>query len=88
MNVIVDEELLEEARRASGEKTYSGTINKALAELARLERLDRGLRRLQEFGDDYFMPGYLEMLDAEEANQRVAANERRVLKKAARRGTR
>ena len=29
-NVIVDEELLEKARLATGERTYSATINKAL----------------------------------------------------------
>jgi Arc/MetJ family transcription regulator len=38
MNVMVDEELLERARRHLGEKTYSGTINRALDKLTRQER--------------------------------------------------
>lgn len=33
--LMVDEELLEEAIRLSGEKTYSGAVNRALAELVR-----------------------------------------------------
>lgn len=34
-NVIVDEELLEKARAATGERTYSATINKALNTVVR-----------------------------------------------------
>lgn len=34
-NVVLDEELLEEAQRLSGQKTYSGTIELALRELVR-----------------------------------------------------
>jgi Arc/MetJ family transcription regulator len=34
-NVVLDESLLQEARRLSGEKTYSATIMKALNELVR-----------------------------------------------------
>ncbi len=37
-NVIVDEELLEKARVALGERTYSATITKALEELVRESR--------------------------------------------------
>lgn len=35
MNVIVDEELLERALRVTGERTYSGAINRGLKELVR-----------------------------------------------------
>jgi len=34
-NVVLDEALLEDALRRSGEKTYSATINRALRELVR-----------------------------------------------------
>ena len=34
-NVVIDEDLLEEAVRLSGEKTYSRTIERALTELVR-----------------------------------------------------
>ncbi|HKE83063.1 MAG TPA: type II toxin-antitoxin system VapB family antitoxin [Vicinamibacterales bacterium] len=34
-NVVIDEDLLEEAVRVSGEKTYSRTIERALTELVR-----------------------------------------------------
>jgi Arc/MetJ family transcription regulator len=34
-NVVIDEELLEEAVRVSGERTYSRTIERALQELVR-----------------------------------------------------
>jgi Arc/MetJ family transcription regulator len=34
-NLVLDEELLEEATRVSGEKTYSGAVQKALREYVR-----------------------------------------------------
>jgi hypothetical protein len=34
-NVVLDEQLLEEAVRLSGERTYSGTITRALQDLVR-----------------------------------------------------
>jgi Arc/MetJ family transcription regulator len=34
-NLVLDERLLEEATRLSGEKTYSGAVNRALGELVR-----------------------------------------------------
>lgn len=43
-NVVLDEELLEEAVRVSGEKTYARTIERALTELvqrARAQRIER-----------------------------------------------
>jgi Arc/MetJ family transcription regulator len=37
-NVVLDEQLLEEAVRVSGEKTYSRTIERALSEMVRQAR--------------------------------------------------
>ncbi|HKU43995.1 MAG TPA: type II toxin-antitoxin system VapB family antitoxin [Polyangiales bacterium] len=37
-NLVLDEELLEEATRLSGEKTYSATVQLALRELVRRAR--------------------------------------------------
>lgn len=42
-NVILDEELLEKARQALGERTYSATISKALAEIVRVSNLKQTL---------------------------------------------
>jgi Arc/MetJ family transcription regulator len=38
-NLVLDGEVLEEARRISGAKTYSETVNKALSELVRLHKM-------------------------------------------------
>jgi Arc/MetJ family transcription regulator len=38
-NIVLDEDLLEEATRISGEKTYSATVNLALRELIRLRKI-------------------------------------------------
>jgi len=34
-NLVLDAEILEEAQRLSGERTYSATVNRALVELVR-----------------------------------------------------
>jgi Arc/MetJ family transcription regulator len=34
-NLVLDEQLLERATRLSGEKTYSGTVNRALEDFVR-----------------------------------------------------
>lgn len=39
-NVVLDEQLLEEAVRISGEKTYSRTIERALGEMVRRARAE------------------------------------------------
>jgi hypothetical protein len=61
-NVIVNEELLEKARRASGEKTYSATINKALEGIVKKaefwEAYDEWEKEVKK--GDFFWPGYLE----------------------------
>ena len=60
-NVILDEKLLEEARRESGERTYSAVIMKALTQYVRELRLSRALKALHGSAtDDDFYPGYLE----------------------------
>ena len=43
-NVILDEALLEEALRRSGEKTYSATINRALQELINRFTFEEGMK--------------------------------------------
>ena len=97
-NVILDEKLLEEARRESGERTYSATIMKALAELVRVKRLRRRLDATFAMGDEAFAPGYLDWYDNERRREeapvtatrrRASASERRLpKKKAPRRGSR
>jgi len=38
-NLVLDEELLSEAKNVSGQATYSGTVNEALNEYCRLRRV-------------------------------------------------
>jgi hypothetical protein len=57
MSVVIDEEALEQAHRATGEKTYSATINTALREVTRIEILRDGLNRLDHMT---WWPGYVE----------------------------
>jgi hypothetical protein len=57
MNVVIDEEALERAQQATGQKTYSGTINTALREMARVEILRDGLDRMDHMS---WWPGYVE----------------------------
>lgn len=40
-NLVLDEELLEEATRLTGEKTWSGAVNQVLAEYVRRARARR-----------------------------------------------
>ena len=48
-NVVLDEELLEEAVRVSGERTYARTIDRALQELVRRAKA-RGIEQLAGSG--------------------------------------
>ena len=48
-NVVLDEELLEEAVRVSGERTYARTIERALQEMVRRARVG-GLEQLAGSG--------------------------------------
>ena len=40
-NLVLDEQILEEAVRLSGERTYSATVNRALADLVRRAKAGR-----------------------------------------------
>lgn len=42
-NLVLDERLLAAAQRVAGTRTYSATVNRALAELVRIDQL-RGLQ--------------------------------------------
>ncbi len=61
-NLMVDEKLLEEARAASGERTYSATVNTALEELVRKRNFRRAFAEVSELiaTDQLFRPGYVE----------------------------
>ena len=48
-NVVLDEELLEEAVRVSGERTYARTIERALQEMVRRAKV-QGLEQLAGSG--------------------------------------
>lgn len=91
-NVIVDEELLEKARRATGERTYSGAINKALSDYVRQSEFRAALRQLQSIASpDFFAPGYLEEIRPNaysvQRKRKVSADEHRAPRKR-RRGAR
>ena len=45
-NVVLDEELLEEAVRVSGERTYARTIERALTEMVQRSRLNRAFEQI------------------------------------------
>lgn len=81
MNVMVDEDLLESARRALGEKTYSGTIAKLLEQVAQRQRLDQAIRQIQANGDP-FDPDYVaEMWPHLARPKRISADEQRAPRK-------
>jgi Arc/MetJ family transcription regulator len=57
-NLVLDEKLLEEATRVLGRKTYSATVNKALEEAIRLQKV----RSLHQFmGSDLWQGDLSEM---------------------------
>jgi len=94
-NVVLDEVLLEKARRASGERTYSGAITKALEEFVRKRDFWEAYRRFEEEAakGNFFDRDYVEERFPDSARlmyrQRASADERRLPKKSAtRRGTR
>jgi hypothetical protein len=61
-NVVLDEKLLEEARKVSGEKTYSATITKALEGVVKRERFWDAYDKFAEEAakGDFFWPNYIE----------------------------
>jgi len=82
MNVVIDHEALEQVRRLTGKKTYSETINHAIAQIARRERLRKAIEELANDPDPWW-PGYVEEMapdvaaylkKQEKARRRTAAN--------------
>ena len=49
-NVVLDENLLEEAVRVSGERTYARTIERALEEMVRRARVNTAFQQLAGAG--------------------------------------
>jgi hypothetical protein len=62
MNLMVNEELLEQAREATGERTYSATVNTALEELVRRRDFRVAFEAFSErvANGEQFAPGYVE----------------------------
>jgi Arc/MetJ family transcription regulator len=69
-NLVLDENLLEEATRLSGERTYSGAVNRALLDYVRRIRAGRVL----ELAGKGLWKGTL----SEMRRDRVAATRKRV----------
>jgi Arc/MetJ family transcription regulator len=82
-NVVLDEELLESVRRASGERTYTAAISRALEEYVRRHDFKEVLTRYQTEVQkgDFFWPGYLEEIrpNAYEVSpkEKISAHEKR-----------
>ncbi len=82
-NVVLDEKLLEEARRVTGEKTYSATIMKALEKVVKQSRFRVALAEFEKEAakGGFFHPDFLaekrENSMFDEPPQRLSANEMR-----------
>jgi hypothetical protein len=96
MNVMVDEETLEHARRLTGKKSYSETINHAITQIVKQDRLMKAIDDLSK-GPDPWWPGYVEeqapdvaeYLKQQKRLRRPAANTARApVSKTTRRGSR
>jgi hypothetical protein len=98
MHVTLDEEALEQARRLTGKKSYSETINHAIAQIVKQDRLRQAIDALAT-GPDPWWPGYVEEMAPDVAEylkklekkrrRRPAANTVRApISKTARRGSR
>ena len=59
MNVVMDREALEQARQLTGKKTYSDTINHAIAQMVKRERLRKAIDELAKDPNPWW-PGYVE----------------------------
>ena len=68
-NLVLDERLLAEATRLSGQRTFSGTVNLALAELIRRSRAGRIL----ELASSGLWQGHLTEIRADAATGRGKA---------------
>jgi len=96
MNVVIDREALELARRLTGKKTYSETINHLIAQAVRQEKLIKAIDAIAA-DPDFWSPGYIEeqapdvaeYLRQQKRKRRPAAKTVRApIRKVARRGSR
>lgn len=93
-NVVLDEKLLEDARRATGERTYSATITKALEKIVKQERFRAALAEFEKEAakGGFFHPDFLAEKRAnsmfDEPPQRLSANEMRAPRKKKKRNSR
>jgi hypothetical protein len=92
VTVTVDEEVLKDARIASGEKTDADAIRKALTEMVRQVRFRRALEKFEEevAKGDFFWPNYIEEIRPNSRSvhfrkKRVAAHEKRAPRQKSRR---
>lgn len=65
-NLVLDEDVLEEATRLSGEKTYSATVQRALKELVRRARA----RQILELRGSGLWEGELEEMRQDRSKRR------------------
>lgn len=65
MNVIIDEELLEQALRILKERNYSSTLNAALRRIVNEASVDSWMESMSE--GDPWLPGYVEEILDEDA---------------------
>jgi hypothetical protein len=84
-NVVLDETLLEDARRALGEKTYSGAITKALEKVVRQEKFWDAYREWEALAhtEGVFDPDYIKEKTAKSLSapkRRLSAHEARAPK--------
>lgn len=94
ISVTLDETLLERAREALGEKTYSATIGKALASIVKNEEFWKAYEKYEKEvkKGDFFWPGYLEEIRPNSASvlakkkKRISAHEARAPRKPSGRG--
>ena len=61
MNLMIDEDALKEAMKEMGETTYSGTVNKALAEFTKVLKVRRGIKAISGMGPDAWVGDLAEM---------------------------
>jgi DNA-binding NarL/FixJ family response regulator len=99
MHVTLDEEALEDARRLTGKKSYSDTLNHLIIQAVKQDKLVEAIDALAK-GPDPWWPGYVEEMAPDVAEylkqqkqqkrvRRTAANTARApIAKTARRGSR
>jgi Arc/MetJ family transcription regulator len=90
-NIVVDDQLLETAKKVTGEKTYSGAVTKALQEITRRHDFKVALAELQEEAakGDFWDRDYVEQMFPDVARRlwprrrRISADEHRAPRKQA-----